>query len=89
MLSLHTIGPRQHNSIISVLGYSSQPSRHVHDIQPIMASMSSYLFLVIIPFVTPLANYMIDKYGMSISVKIGLIFTLFGSWLKVGVNEYL
>ena len=60
----------------------------MYDIQPITASMSSYLYLVLIPFVTPLVNYVIDKYGMSISVKIGLIFTLFGSWLKVAVNEY-
>ena len=73
------------SSVFSVIAASLV---EMYDIQPITASMSSYLYLVTMPFVTPLANYVIDKYGMSTSVKIGICFTVFGSWLKVGVNEY-
>jgi hypothetical protein len=46
------------------------------------------MFFIVLPITTPFSNYVIDKYGMGISVKIGIIFTVLGSWSKVFINTF-
>jgi fucose permease len=41
------------------------------------------------PIVTFPANFLIEKYGMSSSTKVGLVLTIIGAWIRVYVNDYL
>jgi hypothetical protein len=40
------------------------------------------MFFIVLPITTPFSNYVIDKNGMGISVKIGIIFTVIGYGAK-------
>jgi FLVCR family feline leukemia virus subgroup C receptor-related protein len=60
----------------------------MYNISTVTANMASLLYLIILPVATPLANYVIDTYGMSISVKIGTILTVIGAWFKIFINEF-
>lgn len=51
-------------------------------------NFTSLAFMFLLPTVTPFANYVLDKFGYSNGVKIGLIFTVLGGWSRVFVNDF-
>ena len=60
----------------------------MYDIPPITANMSQLLYLITLPVATPVANYVIDSFGMSTSIKIGMILTILGAWAKIFINDF-
>lgn len=44
--------------------------------------------MFLLPITTPLANYVLDKNGASFGIKIGLVLTLLGAWIRIFINDF-
>ncbi len=48
--------------------------------------MAALIFLIVMPIGTILANYLMDKYGMSKSIKLGLCLSVIGAWVRLFIG---
>lgn len=48
--------------------------------------MATAVYLVLTPIFTFLANGFIDKYGPSVSIKLGCLITMAGAWVRIFIN---
>lgn len=50
--------------------------------------MAALVYLILMTPVTFIATYVVDVYGPSRAIKLGLFLTLLGGWLRVFVNNF-
>lgn len=60
----------------------------MYDKSPIVVNLISVVFLIVLPFITPFANFLIDKYGISLPLKIGIGFTILAAFARTFINDY-
>lgn len=59
----------------------------MYDKSPVTINLISAIFYVVLPIITPIANYLIDRYGIAIPLKIGVIFSIAAAFIRTFINN--
>ncbi|KAL4507094.1 hypothetical protein ABPG72_001887 [Tetrahymena utriculariae] len=61
--------------------------KQLYGVDTSIVNLNSLLFLLMHPLFTFPANFIIDKYGVKISITVGCILCMLGAWLRMLVNQ--
>ena len=54
---------------------------------PLTVNLTTLLYVIVVPLATPLSTYFIDTYGLSKSVKFGMVLSVIGACNKIFIND--
>ncbi|KAL4460444.1 hypothetical protein ABPG74_000195 [Tetrahymena malaccensis] len=61
--------------------------KQLYGVDTSIVNLNSLLFLLMHPLFTFPANFIIDKYGVKISITLGCVLCMIGAWLRLLVNQ--